>query len=190
MPRQLASSLRTPLRAAFPNNPQDGQEIRFLIDAANGIEWQFRYRETSSSARKWECIGGGYLYASNPQPSIDSSNVWISPSSWPAIAQPLTDVFGEYMVECGARLVAQGVGGAISIAPFLIGAGGITILATCVADLQSVSQVMLASVMARARTSLKPTDWPIRLGYYTTDVSKVSVSSAWLSISPVRIGSS
>lgn len=47
-----------PLVTSLPSAPIDGQEIRYVADATNGIIWNLRYRAASSSAYKWEFIGG------------------------------------------------------------------------------------------------------------------------------------
>src|SRR4030095_11342304 len=50
-----------PLVSALPGSPFDGQEIYYLADATNSVIWHLRYRAGSSSAYKWEFIGGMYL---------------------------------------------------------------------------------------------------------------------------------
>ena len=50
------------MNAAPFTTPYDGQHVRLLVDAANGIEWRFAYRSASASAYKWEFIGGAPLY--------------------------------------------------------------------------------------------------------------------------------
>ena len=47
---------------ALPASPADAQEIAFLVDAANGIVWRFRYRAASTSPYRWEFTGGAPLY--------------------------------------------------------------------------------------------------------------------------------
>lgn len=43
---------------ALPANPYHGQAITYYADATNGVRWTFQYNAYSSSAHKWECIGG------------------------------------------------------------------------------------------------------------------------------------
>lgn len=50
-----------PLVTSLPSAPIDGQEIRYVADATNGIIWNLRYRAASSSSYKWEFIGGSQL---------------------------------------------------------------------------------------------------------------------------------
>lgn len=51
------------LNTALPSNPVDGQQIFFLASETNGVVWALRYRAASTSAHKWEFVGGGALYA-------------------------------------------------------------------------------------------------------------------------------
>lgn len=51
-----------PTVTALPGTPYDGQEIRLLVDATNGIVWHLKYRSGSASPYKWEFIGGSPLY--------------------------------------------------------------------------------------------------------------------------------
>lgn len=44
--------------ATPPASPKDGQIWTYLADAAGGVLWTFRYRAASTSAFKWEFVGG------------------------------------------------------------------------------------------------------------------------------------
>jgi len=46
-----------------PADPLDGDEWVLPVDATNGTMWRFRYRAASSSAYKWEFVGGSPLLA-------------------------------------------------------------------------------------------------------------------------------
>lgn len=46
-----------PVVANLPANPNDGDEIYFLADAANGVIFHLRYRAASASIYKWESVG-------------------------------------------------------------------------------------------------------------------------------------
>jgi hypothetical protein len=50
-----------PLVSVLPGSPNDGQEVYYLADAANGVIWHLRYRAASPNAAKWELVGGGEL---------------------------------------------------------------------------------------------------------------------------------
>lgn len=49
-----------------PATPTDGDLWCLPADAANGVNWTFRYNAASSSPYKWEFIGGSPLSASIP----------------------------------------------------------------------------------------------------------------------------
>ena len=57
----IVQTPNAPLVTSLPSNAIDGQEVRYLADNTNGIIWNFRYRAGSSSAYKWEFIGGAPL---------------------------------------------------------------------------------------------------------------------------------
>jgi hypothetical protein len=54
----IVQTPNAPLVTSLPSNAIDGQEVRYLADNTNGIIWNLRYRAGSSSAHKWEFIGG------------------------------------------------------------------------------------------------------------------------------------
>jgi hypothetical protein len=54
----IVQTPNAPLVTSLPSDAIDGQEVRYLADNTNGIIWNFRYRAGSSSANKWEFIGG------------------------------------------------------------------------------------------------------------------------------------
>lgn len=93
-----------PLVTSLPSAPIDGQEIRYVANATNGIIWNFRYRAASTSAYKWEFIGGPPLYAEVGMGQADqntSSSSYVALSTpGPSITLPLA---GDYDVEIGMR---------------------------------------------------------------------------------------
>ena len=53
-----------PVVTALPANPVDGQEVYFLYEyTAPGVLWRFRYRSTSASTFKWDCVDGDFVYS-------------------------------------------------------------------------------------------------------------------------------
>ena len=54
-----------PLVTSLPGSPIDGQEVYYqsAAMAADGVVWHLRYRASSSSAYKWEYLGGPPLSA-------------------------------------------------------------------------------------------------------------------------------
>jgi hypothetical protein len=96
-----------PLVTALPGNPVDGQIVDYLADAANGVVWRLRYRAASSSAYKWEFIGGGSLEKEQVATETSSSfaaTTWGSVSANdPQLTVPLA---GDYIVRHAAVLSA------------------------------------------------------------------------------------
>jgi hypothetical protein len=90
--------LGPPIVTALPTNPIDGQECYYLADATNGIMWRFRYRAASSSAYKWEYIGGTPL-RTGPSGSVNQSAAAYVTAGI-QIALPLA---GDYHVRAGGR---------------------------------------------------------------------------------------
>lgn len=108
----LSSDPRLPAGTvtALPSSPVDGQEINFLADPTNGVVWRLRYRAGSSSAYKWEYVGGAALYSEAPNagsPSNNNINVYAAIDiDWagPRITIPGLSNGGEFDVEMGFTL--------------------------------------------------------------------------------------
>lgn len=90
-----------PLVTSLPSAPIDGQEIRYVADATNGIIWNLRYRAASSSAYKWEFIGGSPLHNSNGSyPGAINSASYVDVPSAANVTVPLD---GDYMVDFNGK---------------------------------------------------------------------------------------
>lgn len=138
----IVQTPNAPLVTSLPSNAIDGQEVRYLADNTNGIIWNFRYRAGSSSAYKWEFIGGppiGSLNTGSQSVAANTGTVTASPSL--SIALP-----GDYRVDYGGlTATGTGTGGQYAvIAPAYggvslgqdheIGAAGNTSYVTCAAS--------------------------------------------------------
>jgi hypothetical protein len=76
------------------NAPYDGMRVALLVDAANGIEWAFRYNAGSASAYKWEFTGGApRLAGPGGAISLNVSSTWTDLTSGPLLTAPRA---GEY----------------------------------------------------------------------------------------------
>lgn len=191
MARQSATNKRTPILTALPATALDGEEIRVLVDATNGIVWNFRYRAGSAAAQKWEFIGGQplYAYASAPSaPTVLSS--WTSPSDWPAIPLPVPGAFGDWMVEAGVRIANANVRSSPNFTVMLTGLGG----AQCpgCATYNSIAGLETATVRGKTFPAVPPSSFPYRPGYAifggTPTLADVTYDSMWISVLPIRIG--
>ena len=124
-----ASQFIVPLASAslvtsLPSAPIDGQEIRYLADATNGVIWNLRYRAASSSSYKWEFIGGSQLYSISTgsfQTTSSTFQVW---STGPTITVPIAGIYeitlsavtGNQSASVNTSYAAVAVNGTVSTA--------------------------------------------------------------------------
>jgi hypothetical protein len=108
---QALPTVTTPLATTLPGSPVDGQET-ILTDSLTSPTWQwrFRYNAGSSSAYKWEFVGGSPLYmASVPNAAFNTLTqvgatglYYASGSAWTTVRS------GDYLLEGIARVAANG----------------------------------------------------------------------------------
>lgn len=87
------------LVTSLPASPADGQECHYLADNANGLVWHLRYRAASSSAYKWEVVGGSPLTQQVDALVTSTSSTFTALAGGPSITVPLA---GDYLVGIGA----------------------------------------------------------------------------------------
>jgi hypothetical protein len=95
---------------SFPASPVDGQE-HVLVDSVTNptYQWRFRYNAGSSSAYKWELIGGTDARASvmgNDTTTTTSS--WLNLGTGPTFTVPRA---GDYYVRWGVDMTHSAAGG-------------------------------------------------------------------------------
>jgi hypothetical protein len=91
---------------SLPSSPVDGQEIRYLADATNGIIWNLKYRAASASAYRWEVIGGSALFAEvAPEESTTAGAYGALTTAGPSVTVPLA---GDYDVDVSATAANSG----------------------------------------------------------------------------------
>lgn len=83
----------------IPNPIPDGFEVHFLADPG-GIVWRLRYRPASSSAYKWELVGGSELGVYLGGESIPTSANY---GDLPTVQRLLAPLAGEYRCRFGAQ---------------------------------------------------------------------------------------
>lgn len=92
---------------ALPTNPGIGDRCRYVVDATNGLEWEFVY--DGIGAYPWKFAGGPELYAGDANQTVLLSTT--SPaaiSSPPSVTAPLA---GEYLARGSGNLyLAAGSG--------------------------------------------------------------------------------
>jgi hypothetical protein len=106
-----------PLSATtLPKVGYDGQRTRAILDATNGIEWEFVYRAASASTFKWEAVGAGPTLKTF---LLTSESTAVPNAGYNDFATPmfLTVPFaGDYDSEGGAGIVSTGTGAAYYLA--------------------------------------------------------------------------
>lgn len=106
MARQASTGFRTAALTALPVAPVDGQEIRFLADAANDVVWNLRYRAASA---KWAFCGGGDLYALNSGDNFMPATWGDAGTPGPTIILP-AGIGGDFIICFGALLYSNTAG--------------------------------------------------------------------------------
>lgn len=111
-----------PLVTSLPSNPLDGQEVYYLADAANGMIWHLRYRAASSSAYKWEFVGGSPFNMQldtstilNTFPVVGSTGYGYATAAGGSRSAPLA---GDYLIEGNALFDPNGTLTYILLAAF------------------------------------------------------------------------
>jgi hypothetical protein len=107
--------LKVPYGTTLPASPADGQEA-ILVDSTSSpsYQWRFRYNAGSSSAYKWEFVGGAPWRSGssgNIQNTVDSTWEYVA-----AVAPTLTvPRAGVYNVQFGALSTTTGAGNIINV---------------------------------------------------------------------------
>lgn len=104
----IVQTPNAPLVTSLPSNAIDGQEVRYLVDNTNGIVWNFRYRAGSSSAYKWEFIGGRPLSVGTPYSTESTASAsYVDLASGPQISIPLA---GDYDIMIQGNMTSSSTG--------------------------------------------------------------------------------
>jgi len=84
----------------LPAAPVDGQEA-ILVDSTTNptYQWRFRYNAGSSSAYKWECVGGGSIVAETAGTDTTTSASTANLTNGPSIVLPRA---GDWLIRAGA----------------------------------------------------------------------------------------
>jgi hypothetical protein len=89
----------------LPATPRDGQEYVLVDSVTNpSYQWRFRYNAGSTSAYKWEFVGGSepQVYPGNINASVSSSS-YAALTGGPTFALPRT---GDYRIRIGGYVYA------------------------------------------------------------------------------------
>ena len=88
---------------------KDGDEIYVLADSANGVRWRFRFNAASTSAYRWEFVGGPPLVATvDVQETTASTTAVDIATVGPTVTTP---VGGDFVVTMTVRMAVTGTAG-------------------------------------------------------------------------------
>jgi hypothetical protein len=118
-PTPWAASQAASYGTSLPANPIDGQEAVLVDSLTNpSYQWRFRYNSNSTSAYKWEFIGGS-------QAAIGYTAGDPVASGWNAVSNPPAFGFprnGEYLFSNSALFtLSSGSGGLVGLSIALVG---------------------------------------------------------------------
>lgn len=172
--------------ATIPASPVDGQLWAYNADATAGVAWMFRYRSASSSAYKWEYVGGGRMLATVATSETRGNTAYGDLTTvGPSITVPFA---GDYQIAHGASMVppattlgigfmsyATGATVAVDADYVYIGAAGAVATATNTYR-ETVKTAVAASAVIRAK--------------YRTSVASPTgtFSNRVLAVVPIRVG--
>lgn len=89
---------------AFPTNPAEGALFSLIVDATNGIVWNFRYNSQSASSYKWEFTGGPAVIVNVDTDEATSSTTYADlTTAGPSFTLPSA---GDYVIGHGFEVGA------------------------------------------------------------------------------------
>jgi hypothetical protein len=103
---------------SLPASPVDGQRAVLVDSTTNpSYQWEFRYNAGSTSAYKWEYVGGADAYAQVAASETTSTyNTWVDLATpGPLVTVPRA---GDYYTLCGATAQQSVAGANLVIAPW------------------------------------------------------------------------
>lgn len=140
-----------PLVTALPSNPTDGQECYYLADSANGILWHLRYRAASTSAYKWEVIGGATPL--NGEVTINEGTV-VSTTYTNLNSSITLPLAGDYDVEVFSQSMGVDTAQAEGYISYKIGATAASDLDAAVRRAESTNNGWVSASFRRRKTGI------------------------------------
>ena len=179
---------------SLPGGPYDGQEIRFVADASNGVIWHFRYRAASASTYKWEFIGGPPLYAVADTSGVLSSTGSyqdISSGAGPSLTLPTLPNGGDFDVEVLAWAEVNN-SGQVGSTLMSYAVGATAALDTDAATFTSNSSGFVGANVASKRRKTAIAGGTTFTSKYKANGSLTAGACQWanrvMAITPVRVG--
>jgi hypothetical protein len=167
----------------LPANPYDGQEA-ILVDSVTNpsFTWRFRYNAASTSAYKWEHVGGGGA-CSGPMGSLDfTATAWTMFASGPIVAAPRA---GEYVIEWGCVLNNSNPFAGVYIIQSVLSSGGPILSA--VAEVRPTAMYGGSSVSSVQPVTLAANEQPRIWVSNQVGGNQSTVSRGYLRLIPTRV---
>ena len=177
-----------PLVTSLPTSPIDGQEIYYLADATNGVIWHLRYRATSSSAYKWEFIGGPPMHTSVAAGAGVASGTYADVGGGvPALTLPA--LAGDYVVRFG-MLMASATATTFDFKAAVKFGAAIAVDADSVSWSSPVASAVLeaANIMREFVKTGLAASIVLKHQYKDTSVGQAVFYDRFISVLPVRVG--
>lgn len=183
--------LGPPVVTSLPTSPYDGQEIRIAVQGAtqstegstNVGFWHFRYNAASTSAYKWEFMGGPPAQSDQVGSAgvgSQTANTYFTTGTPPSFVTPFT---GDWDVVWSA-MVQPTVACNVSAGP-RVGAANPNSASAAQA---TISANGLATLGQRRRLTAVAVSTTIQLAYAVSVASALSRAAAYMHVFPVRIG--
>lgn len=166
----------------LPANPVNGQEA-ILVDSATNptYQWRFRYNANSTSAYKWEFVGGAPAYLTAAQDTLTQANIWTYPSILLDFAAPRS---GDYIGTCNTSFQVNAANPG-----YFLGIGNASVGTSPVGVYNGMYQAITnvtCGVFTQTKLSAITAGQTLRQIYYTTVVN-ATVSNRMMTIQPVRV---
>jgi len=169
---------------SLPTSPYDGQTV-ILVDSITNptYQWQFRYNIGSTSAYKWEFIGGTQV-RSAPGGTLNVTNT--TPTAIPSGPTFTIPRSGDYDLRFGCQLQnTAGFAGAYNAYAQLAAAG--TMIGLVATFIPTATFAGAAVVSAAYNTLTAGQVIDMRCSNSTASGPTTSCGNAWLEITPRRI---
>jgi hypothetical protein len=164
-------------------SPTDGQECHYLADAANGVVWHLKYRAASSSAYKWEFVGGSALASrTSGNFAVTSVNPTITVATdGPSVILPLA---GDYEAEWNVQGPYNVTNQYWYAFPVVSGAKVMTYTPYYGTAYAGQFGRLVGDGRANGRTAGDT----VRIGAYIATAGTFNMQDATLRMTPVRVG--
>lgn len=181
---------RAPIQrvTSLPGSPYQGQEVVYVADAANGVEWHLRYDTNitaDSGAYKWAFVGGGKLTHEVATNENSSSASFVNlTTTGPTITVPLAGVF---VATLSMNCYANTIGGAPTAALDWTGhAASLSNNDFMIASMYAASKS--TSIAREATITLTSAALAVVMKYVSDGTISCNFRQRILTIQPLRVG--